>query len=408
MDEKQLFGLALGLTPPWFIEKVEFDPANKRLDLFLSFTKGARFAWTECGAGELCPVHDTKERTWRHLDFFQHQAYLTAKVPRVICPQHKVHQVNVPWARPGSGFTLLFEALALCMAKEMAVAGTATIMNCLQASLWRILAHYVEATVAREDYSGLTKVGVDECSKRKGHQYITTFCDLDESRVVHVAEGRDSGTFADFSRFLDAHGVDHGQSTDVCMDMWEAYLKGARNEFPKAAVTFDRYHVMVLMNKAIDQVRREETHEHPWAMKGSRYLWLRNPGDLSQKQQDRLAVLKLIGRKTARAYQIKLALQELWKHEDRVAAEEYLKQWHSWASRCRLEPVKDLASTIKRHWDGVLHFITSQITTGIVEGLNSKIKTAMKRAYGFKSFVYLRTIVYLVAGKLNFPSPTQC
>jgi transposase len=281
-------------------------------------------------------------------------------------------------------------------------------MNCSQASLWRILAHYVEATVAREDYSGLTKVGVDECSKRKGHQYITTFCDLDESRVVHVAEGRDSGTFADFSRFLDAHGVDHGQITDVCMDMWEACLKGARNEFPKAAVTFDRYHVMVLMNKAIDKVRREETREHPWAMKGSRYLWLRNPGDLSQKQQDSLAVLKLIGRKTARAYQIKLALQELWKHEDRVAAEEYLKQWHSWASRCRLEPVKDLASTIKRHWDGVLHFITSQITTGIVEGLNSKIKTAMKRAYGFKSFVYLRTIVYLVAGKLNFPSPTQC
>jgi transposase len=408
MDEKQLFGLALGLTAPWFIDRVEFDPANKRLDLFLGFGKGSKFACPECDGGDPCPVHDTKERTWRHLDFFQHQAYLTAKVPRVTCSQHGVHQVNVPWARPGSGFTLLFEALALCMAKEMAVAGTAKVMNCQQASLWRILAHYVTATVAQEDYTRVTKVGVDECSKRKGHNYITTFCDLQESRVVHVAEGRDSGTFSGFARFLGEHGVDRSQITDLCMDMWEAYLRGAREEFPGAAVTFDRYHVMVLMNKAIDEVRREETLEHPWSMRGSRYLWLRNPDNLGSRQREKLQVLKLIGRKTARAYQIKLALQELWKHEDRAEAEEYLARWYSWARRCRLEPVKSLAQTIKRHWDGVLHFITSQITTGIVEGLNSKIKTAMKRAYGFKSFVYLRTIIYLVAGKLNFPSPTQC
>ena len=113
MDENQLFALALGLIPPWFIEKVSFDPEQKRLDLFLDFKRGSKFLCPECGSGEGCPVYDTTEKTWRHLDFFQHQAFLTARVPRIECPTHGVRLTNVTWARPGSGFTLLFEAMAL-------------------------------------------------------------------------------------------------------------------------------------------------------------------------------------------------------------------------------------------------------------------------------------------------------
>lgn len=106
-------------------------------------------------------------------------------------------------------------------------------------------------------------------------------------------------------------------------------------------------------------------------------------------------------------YQIKLTLQRLWNHANRTEAEVFLKRWYFWATNSRLEPVITAAKTIKRHWDGVLQFVESRITTGIVEGMNSKIKTAMKRAYGFKSFVYLRTVIYLVAGKINIPLPTQ-
>lgn len=406
MDEKQLFGLALGLTDPWYIERIEFDPERKRLDLFLEFKKGSRFLCPECGSGEHCPVHDTKERTWRHLDFFQHQAYLTAKVPRVTCSTHGVHQVNVPWARAGSGFTLLFEALALCMAKEMTVAGIAKMMSCGEAALWRMLARYVNETVAREDYSGLKAVGVDECSKKRGHQYITTFCDLDASRVVHVEEGRDNTVFAGFARFLDDHGVPSLQVTEICMDMWEAYLKGVQETLPNAEVTFDRYHVMVLMNRAVDLVRRSEA-KNKWS-RGARFLLLRNPESLTARQQNELEKIKSLDNKTARAYHIKLALRHLWDQPTPEAAEKYLRQWYFWATHSRLEPVINVAKAIKRHWHGVLRFFTSRITSGIVEGLNSKIKTAMKRAYGFKAIEYLRTIIYLVAGKLNFPSPTQC
>jgi transposase len=407
MDEKQLFGMALGLTPPWFIDKVSFDPGQKRLDLFLDFKRGAKFLCPECGdGGEGCPVHDTTEKTWRHLDFFQHQAFLTARVPRIECKEHGVRLTAVPWARPGSGFTLLFEALALLMCQEMPVSGAAKLMRCNANTMWRLLSYYVEAAVEAADYSGVKSVGTDECARQKGHSYITTFCDLDRSRVVFVADGRRKTTFKEFRAFLEKRGIDPTQIEKMCMDMWEPYRMGAAENFPTASVTFDRYHVMTLFNRAIDQVRRKEVRSVP-LLRGSRHVWLKNRRKLTARQAADLERLSLIDSKTARAYQIKLTLQRFWQIEDPAEAESFLKKWYFWATHSRLEPVIEAAKTIKRHWKGILQFVTSRITTGIVEGLNSKIKTATKRAYGFKSFEYLRTVIYLVAGKINIALPTQ-
>lgn len=406
MDEKTLFGMALGLTPPWFIEKVAFDPEQKRLDLFLDFKRGAKFLCPECGGGAECPVHDTHEKTWRHLDFFQHQAFLTARVPRIECKEHGVRLITVPWARPGSGFTLLFEALALMMSQQMPVSGVAAVMRANANTLWRMLSHYVEKAVDEADYTEIAKVGADECARQKGHSYITTFCDLVKPRVVYVAQGRGKDTVKKFGAFLDRRGIARDQVTDVCADMWEPYRLGVAEQFPKAALTFDRYHVMTLFNRAIDQVRRREVRSNP-LLKRSRWLWLTNRRELTARQQSDLNWLTGIDCRTAKAYQIKLTLQRLWNHTDRTEAEKFLKRWYFWATHSRLEPVIAAAKTIKRHWDGVLQFVESRITTGIVEGMNSKIKTAMKRAYGFKSFEYLRTVIYLVAGKINIPLPTQ-
>ena len=406
MNEKQLFGLALGLQLPWFIDRIEFDPARKRLDLFLEFERGAKFPCPECGEGTPCPVHDTRERTWRHLDFFQHQAFLTAKVPRIQCPTHGTKQVLVPWAREGSGFTLLFEALTLLLAREMPVSGAAKVLGCHPDSVWRVLRHYVELAIQQADYSNVAKVGVDECSREKGHVYLSTFCDLERSRVVFVSPDRSASAFDGFGAFLEERGLARDQVTDIGMDMWEPYRLGAERVFPKAAVTFDRYHVMALMNGAIDAVRRLEVQEAR-ELKHSRYLWLTNPQNLSKRQKATMAGLANTHLRTARAYQIKLALQDLWNHTTMEEAERHLRRWYFWATHSRIEQVVAAAKTIRRHWQGILLFIKSRVTTGIVEGLNSKINTAMKRAYGFKSFEYLRIVIYLVAGKLSLPLPTQ-
>lgn len=404
MLEHELFGRALGLEAPWGVREVRFTGEQRRLDLAVDFAEGSRFPCPRCGQGN-CPVHDTRVRTWRHLDFFQHQTYLTVRVPRVACPTCGVHQVLVPWAREGTGFTTLFETLLLDLARQMPVSGVAAEARIHPDSVWRVLRHYVDEAVAHEDLSGVTAVGLDECAKQKGHQYLTTFCDLDAARVICVAEGKEAATVQEFADHLVAHRGTPGQVTQVCCDMAPAYISGVAASLPKAAITFDRYHVMAILNRAVDEVRRQEAREVE-GLKATRYLWLRNPEHLTALQRAALRTVKQLDLKTGRAYHVKLALRRFWTFRYPRVAARYLKRWYFWATHTRLAPVIEAAKTLKRHWSGVLAFIRSRITNGIVEGLTSKIKTALKRAYGFKTFANYRTIIYLVAGKLELP--TRC
>lgn len=282
MRDVELFGMALGLTEPWFVERTEFDAGARRLDLYLDFRRGAVFACPECGAAG-CKAWDTTDQEWRHLDFFQHEAYLHARVPRVKCEGCGVKQVAVPWARSGSGFTLLFEALVLAMAKAMPVAAAARLIREHDTRIWRIIHHYVDRARRDVNHAGVRRVGVDETSLRRGHNYLTLFADLDTSRVLFVAEGREAETFREFREDLDgwsAEGI-----REICMDMSPAYRKGKREEFPRAGLTSDRFHVVKMVNEAVDQVRREEQKGEP-ELKQTRYLWLKNRSDLSAWQAE--------------------------------------------------------------------------------------------------------------------------
>ena len=403
MNELTLFTMALGLSKPWRVVDIKFSKEDGRLDLWLDFTKGAKFPCPTCEEKE-GEVHDTQDRTWRHLNFFQYETLLHARVPRVDCGRCGVHQVEVPWARPGSGFTLLFEMLVLQLSREMSVAGVAEVTSEHANRIWRILSHYVEKARLAVDLSGFRKLGIDEFSLRKGHVYMTSFSDLDASRVLYLGEGRKKGVIQDFMEDLKRRAFNPGQIDVVCCDMWDPYLNGLRNHTPQARVVFDRFHVMGQINQAIERVRREEQRANA-ALKETRFLWLKNPKNLTEKQAVRLASLKSLDLKTARAYHLKLALARFWEMTNPTEALRHLRRWYFWATHSRLTPVITAARTIKRYWHGVVGYLEARVTNGVVEGLNSKIKTAMKRAYGFKHVTYLRTIVYLVAGKLAFTYP---
>lgn len=404
MDELGLFTQALGLTKPWLVSDLKFSREEGRLDLWIDFVKGAKFPCPSCDQTKEGEVHDTQERTWRHLNFFQYETYLHARVPRVRCGKCGVKQVEVPWARPGSGFTLLFELLVLSLAREMSVAAVAEMTGEHANRLWRILEHYVERARQAVDLSGFRKLGIDEFALRKGHVYMTTFSDLEASRVVFLGEGRDKGVVGAFVEDLESRGVDPGRIEVVCCDMWDPYLNGIGRLLKESRVVFDRFHVMNQINRALETVRREEQRNNS-VLKKSRFLWLKNPKNLTARQEVRLRMLKRLDLKTVRAYHLKLALARFWDMADAAEAVAYLKRWYFWATHSRLQPVIQAARTIKRYWKGVIGFLETPVTNGMVEGLNSKIKTAMKRAYGFKHVGYLRTIVYLVAGRLAFSHP---
>lgn len=403
MHDLDLFQQALGLEEPWEVVDVEFDVERRRLDLRVDFGRGARFPCPECGAGG-CNVHDTESHTWRHLNFFEHEAYLTARVPRVICQKDgKVRQVQVPWARERSDFTLLFEALVMAMVKEMPVAPVGRLVGEHDTKIWRIVHHYVDLAVDAQDLSAMDRLGIDDTSFRRGQDYVSVFCDLEasERRAVFVTEGRDQETVEQFAGFLTAHGGDPERIEEVCQDMSQAYLAGVRKHLGQAEVTFDRFHVKQKLSEAIDEIRRAEAKQHRERLKGTRYLWLKRPENLTVKQLDWLDQLLLEPLETVRAWELALKFDDFYELKDPTGAEEYLHRWVSEARASGIEPLVKFCETLEAHWPGVLRWHHTRVSNGLLEGLNSLVQAAKRRARGYRSARNYKTMIYLVAGKLN-------
>lgn len=404
MNTEELFRIALGLAQPWTVTEIAFSEDQHQLDLHLDFPKGSRFACPECGQ-DGCPVHDTQQRTWRHLNFFQHKTFLHARQPRVACPEHGVKTVEVPWARPQVGFTLLMEAFVMALLQHgMTPKQVARMIDEHDTRIWRLLQHYVDAARGEADYGEVKTIGVDETSSRRGHKYISVFMDLDEKRVLYATEGKDAETVEAFKEDLIEHGGKPERIEEACLDMSPAFIKGLNEQFPDAAQTFDPFHLMKLVNEAVDEVRRQEQKDHP-ELKGTRYVWLKNAWNLTAAQRTSFDTLRHSKLKTVRAHHMKCVFQDIMTEPDRTVAEAMLRGWRRWAARSRLAPMVELARTLKKHWKGVVRWFTSRISNGLLEGINSLIQTAKRKARGFRSTTNLITMVYLLAGKLNLPLP---
>jgi len=399
MRDLETFQAALELKDPWFVAGSRFDAATHRLDIDISFTKRARFACPSCGAAG-CPVHDARSLTWRHLNFWQHKTYLNARVPRVRCEACGVKKVSVPWAHDGSGFTLLFEDHVMDLIPAMPVAAAARTVGEHDTRLWRVIHHYVDDARARDDHSKVTRAAFDETAARRGHDYVSLFVDLDRSRVLFVADGKDAATVGAFAEDLTEHGGDPAKVTEVCIDMSAAFIKGATEHLPKAEITFDKFHTVKIVNDAVDEVRREEQKSRP-ELKKTRYVWLKNETNLSSGQRELRDSLATCNLKTARAYQIRLTFQEFYQQPSRQDAETFLKKWYFWATHSRLQPMIDAAKTVKRHWDGILRWHDTHIANGILEGINSLVQAAKAKARGYRTSHNLKAMIYLIAGKLE-------
>ena len=405
MKDTDLLQLALGLQAPWQVSKVEFDSVQGQLTIRIDFPKGSHFSCPVCGQAD-CRAYDTEQKSWRHLNFFQHETFIAARVPRSDCPRCGPRLVAVPWARPGSGFTLLFEAYVIIMAQQMPIFNVGQLVGEHDTRLWRLLHHYVENAREQLDMSATVRVGMEETSKSRGHDYVSLFVDFDERKVIFATEGKDAATVERFSQDLAAHQGDPNKVEEVCCDMSPAFINGVEQHLPNAQFTFDKFHVIKIINDAVDKVRREEQQLRP-ELKSSRYVWLKNPQNLKVAQSRQLEKLDVKGLnlKTVRAYHIRLNFQEFWQQPPEQA-EAFLKSWYFWATHSRLQPIIEAARTIKRHWQGVLRWFTSQINNGILEGINSLVQAAKARARGYRSSRNLITMIYLLAGKLKFDLPT--
>jgi transposase len=404
MRDNDLFQLALGITSPWFVASSAFDAGKKRLDIKLDFKTGARFACPDCKT-DGCPVHDTVEKTWRHLDFFQHQAFLTARTPRITCGTCGVRLVTVPWARPGSGFTLLFEGFAMALAMHLPIAVAAGFLDVTDQRLWRVVFHYVEAAVARMDLAGVTRVCIDETAAKRGHDYITLVVDIDGRRVVFVADGRNADTVRQFADHLEERGGDASHIKQTSIDMSPAFIAGVTENLTEAEITFDRFHVMKLIGDAVGEVRRSEVKARP-ELRGTRYIWAKNAPNLTARQSTILDTLASTNLKTARAWRMRLAFQDIYAQPSRQWGELFFNKWISWAKRSRLDAMKAVARTMEKHREGILAWFDSRISNGLIEGINSLVQAAKAKARGYRNSRTLKAVTYMIAGKLDLKLPT--
>lgn len=397
-----LFARALRLESPWEISKVEFDGGKGVIKINIDFPRGSVFCCPVCG--KEVKAYDTTEKEWRHLNFFQYACYLMVRIPRIDCPNDGILQIDVPWARDGADFTFLFESFAMTLVREMPVNKVSQIIDVDDNKLWRMMHYYTEAARQQEDYSGVKKIGVDETSKAKGHDYVSLFVDLAERRTIFVAEGKGSETMAAFTQDFKEHHGNPDDIADVSIDMSPAFMKGVEENLPNALITFDKYHIMKVINVAVDEVRKAEAKQQN-LLRGQKYVFLKNRKNLTESQLKTLHSLESMPRlnlKAVRAYHIRENFQEIYKEETQEGFERALKKWYFWATHSRIEEIKEAAKTIKRHWSGVLRWYDSKINNGILEGLNSLIQAAKAKARGYRTFKNLKTIIYMLTGKLDY------
>lgn len=404
---------SMNLGPEWTLVDAEFkmlEDGKDELHIYLQRTPGYPASCPECGRDH--GVYDTRPRSWRHLDIWQYKTIIHCDVPRVDCPDCGVHTMKVPWEGDSCHFTTLFEAQMLAMLMAgMTVAGAAEVMREHDTRLWRLVCAATERAREDADYSNVESIGLDETSRKKGHNYLTCFVDAPARRVIFATEGKDASTVESFVDDLKAHGGCPARIRTVTSDMSPAFAAGVGDKLPGALRIIDRFHVIQPFSRAIDLVRMAESRESQEKrnlLKRTKYLWLKNESDLSERQRKRKEGLAAEHLKTARACAMREAMQDVYECRSRKDAQERLDRLISWMMHANLEPMKAVAVTLKGNHEEILNYFDYRYTNAILEGLNSIIQAAKRMARGFRNPAYFKTVIYMNLGKLRYPVMESC
>lgn len=404
MRETDLYAASLSLKAPWYVDRVEFNIGEGRVDVYVAERGSESLECPDCGGR--APIHDhAPERTWRHLDTVQYITLLHAELPRVNCSEHGVKTVKIPWAEKHARHTLLFEQLVLSLYKEMSVKAVAKLLRVSWRTVWNIVERAVWRGLDRRGALALHYIGVDEKAIARRHRYATIVCDLERRRVVWVGIGRDSAQLASFLSSLTPQERD--ALAAIATDMWPAYQRAIADLIPNGLdrVVYDKFHAVQVVTTALDAVRRSEHREFSSqgdrSLTGTRWLWLTSTTRMNQSMRDRFEKVRTISRRTARAWTLKEAFLEIWKLPTRKDAETYFKRWYNWAIRSGLPPMKKAAQKIARHVEQLFNYYDHPVTTALNESLNAQIETIKRVAHGIKNPEHFRAAIYFHCGGLD-------
>jgi transposase len=340
-------------------------------------------------------------------NIYEFEAYVIAQVPRVECPSDGVRQIKVPWADGRSGFTALFERLAISLLQEMSIAAVARTMRLTWDEIDGIMQRAISRGLALRTDRIVTHLGIDEKSFKKRHKYVTIVTDLDASQVIWVGSGRKRETLDTFWKSLSPEQL--AGIEGVAMDMWPAYIESTLAFLPDAEekIVFDKFHVMKYLTHAVDLERRAAGRSDA-TLKRTRYQWLRRLGNMSHAERIGFAKLRKEHERLGRAWAIKETFSDLWDYRYVGAARNFFRDWYSWAIRSRFRHMKDVARLIARHIENILTYLRIPITNAASESVNSKIQWFKYQARGFRNEArFMRAILFHCGGLDLRPTHTS-
>jgi len=395
--------MLLGLVPPWCVGSVDLQMDQKRVVIEVHWPDDHSISCPDCGTE--CRMKDHRdERRWRHLDTMRFETIITCRVPRSDCPEHGVKTIKVPWASPHSRFTLMFERFAI---EVLYGARSITQATALLGLSWdqaqAIQERAVERGISRRKLEDIKYVGIDEKNFGRGHDYVSVMSDIAKGCVLNVVPERTKeATEALWETIPEAH---RGSIRAVAMDMWEAFMNVTNEKASKADIVHDKFHVAKYLGEAVDKVRKQENRElleqGKDVLKGTKFLWLRNPKNWSENQKTHFESFRDEQLKVSRAWAIRQSFNGFWEYWYRKSAEKYFRQWYYWATHSRLAPIIEVAKTLNRHLAGMLNYCKHRITNAVAEGLNSKIQSLKANARGFRNFEHYRISILFHCGKLD-------
>ena len=402
MRDTDLYARILGVERPWRVTDVDLRLSSGEVEVQVEYGPSERVRCPQCGSE--ARRYDSRLRRWRHLPTCQYKTILAAQVPRVECPEHGVKTLSVPWSEPGSGFTALFEAVVIDWLREASILAVARRLDLTWDEVDGVMQRAVRRGLARRKLTVPRRLGVDETSFQKRHEYVTVVADLEGGVVQHVADGHGKKALNAYYETFSDEELAHIEA--VAMDMWGPYIAATMAALPAAdeKIAFDKFHVAMHLGAAVDRVRREENRSlrelGDDTLKGTKHLWLYHPERVPEKSLVRFDQLVRKALKTSRAWMLKELAMEMWECRDRESARKIFTAWYSWAIRSRLDPIKRVARMIKRHLDGILNAIVAGVTNARLEGINTVIQGLKRSARGFRNRERFRNAIYFHLGGL--------
>jgi transposase len=389
-----------------------------RIEITLAPHKGVRRRCSQCQRP--APGYDQAEqRRWRFVPLWGIETWFVYTPRRVECPEHGVVVEHLPWSEGKRPLTTAMMGFLARWARRLSWRETAQVFRVSWEAVYRSVEWFVRWGLAHRELRGVESLGLDEIHWGKGKRadsFLTVIYQIDRHcrRLLWVGRRR---TQATLRRGLKALGPEVVKGLRfVCSDMWRPYLKVMAAQAGQAVHVVDRFHISMHLNQAVDQVRRAESTRLRAAgagaaarLKKMRWPLLRRGSRVRGRARQKLRELLVSKLATGRAWQLKETFRHLWHYRSVTWAGAFLDYWCSRAMRSRLEPMKRVARMLRAHEELLLNWFRAkgEISTGVVEGLNNKIRVVTRRSYGFRTYEAMEIALYHTLGRLPEPESTH-